>query len=66
MVASSGPAAPIPALNPAPRDLRGSGYDSGGYDEVAEAPDSSEPHYYHRAAYHRHHHAASHHRHAPL
>ena len=66
MVAASGPVTPIPALNPAPRDLRGNGPDSEGYDEVAEAPDSSEPHYYHRAAYHHRHHVAPHHHHAPL
>ena len=39
MVASSERSSAIPAMNPAPRDLRG-GFSNTAYDEVAEAPDS--------------------------
>ncbi|MEJ1975221.1 MAG: CHAP domain-containing protein [Acetobacteraceae bacterium] len=67
MVASADHSAPIPELNPAPRDLRGSVRDSAPIEEVAEAPDSPEPftpHYgtrHHRrattvAVHHRRHH----------
>ncbi len=55
MVTASTVAAPVPALNPAPRDLRGSVRDS--FDEVAEAPDSAEPFRrvsYRHSVHHRH------------
>ena len=42
MVAANDHSASIPALNPAPRDLRSRVADPA-YDEVAEAPDSQEP-----------------------
>ena len=48
-------AAPIPALNPAPRDLRGRMVDTA-YDEVAEAPDSAVPSFGHHFASRHHHH----------
>ncbi len=44
MVANASSFEPIPALNPAPRDLRGSARGSDTtYDEVAEAPDTARP-----------------------
>ena len=43
MVAANDRATPMPSLNPAPRDLRGSARADQAYDEVAEAPDSAEP-----------------------
>jgi len=70
MVASDDRSAPIPALNPAPRDLRGSVRDAMPVEEVAEAPDSPEPftphygtrHHRHGMAvtirHHRYHHHA--------
>ena len=48
MMAANDASAPIPAMNAAPRDLRGrtamaAAAPSFGFDEVAEAPDSAEP-----------------------
>ena len=54
MVAANDHSAAIPALNPAPRDLRGRAVDTA-YDEVAEAPDSAMPSFAHHPASHRHH-----------
>ncbi len=54
MVAANDSAAPVPALNAAPRDLRGrvaAPAVAFNFDEVAEAPDSAEP----RQGYGRHH-----------
>lgn len=45
MIAANETRAPIPALNPPPRDLRGAAAAEVSYDEVAEAPDASEPVY---------------------
>ncbi len=58
MVTAQNTAEPVPALNPAPRDLRGRTHDTAAYDEVAEAPDSAEPvgGFHHPYAGHRHHH----------
>ena len=55
MVAANDAASPIPAMNPAPRDLRG-GMRDVSYDEVAEAPDSAEPVFSHHGlpGHHRH------------
>ena len=56
MIASADHTAPMPALNPAPRDLRGRAIDTA-YDEVAEAPDAGEPSVsHHYAGHHTHHH----------
>ncbi len=44
MVAANDRSAPLPAMNPPPRDLRGPARDVA-YDEVAEAPDSGSPAY---------------------
>ncbi len=54
MVASNDRSAPMPALNPAPRDLRG-GVVNASYDEVAEAPDSPVPTLSHRLSRHGRH-----------
>ena len=57
MIASNDHAAPIPALNPAPRDLRGRVVETTAYDEVAEAPEDFLPSYgHHAASRHSHHH----------
>ncbi len=56
MVAANDHSAPLPALNPAPRDLRGRVIDTA-YDEVAEAPDSPVPSFGHYATSRHHHHA---------
>jgi hypothetical protein len=53
MVAANAASAPVPALNPAPRDLRGGTRDVA-YDEVAEAPDSPEPMLSHRSVMEHH------------
>ena len=50
MVAANDHAAPAPALNPAPRDLRAAAAEAPAYDEVAEAPDSAEAAYSHHYA----------------
>ena len=42
MVAANDSGAPMPALNPAPRDLRGRVAPDTAFDEVAEAPDSDD------------------------
>ena len=65
MVAAVDNGTPIPELNPAPRDLRGSVRDSLPIEEVAEAPDSPEPFVPHYGARHRRHGVAVpvHHRH---
>ncbi len=65
MIATASTGTAIPALNPAPRDLRGSARDSA-FDEVAEAPDS--PSAFggaHRSSFHHtyRHHPVHHHRH---
>ena len=64
MVASTDRSAAIPAMNPAPRDLR-SGFSNMAYDEVAEAPDSAMPTFGRRVALRhvRRHAVASHYRH---
>ena len=55
MIASNDHSAPMPSLNPAPRDLRGRVVDTA-YDEVAEAPDGPAPTMSHpSASRHRHH-----------
>jgi hypothetical protein len=56
MVAANAVSAPLPGLNPPPRDLRGGARDVA-YDEVAEAPDSAEPMLTHRSStgHHRRH-----------
>ena len=41
MVAANQASAPVPTLNPAPRDLRGFAQRDAAYDEVAEAPDDA-------------------------
>ncbi len=41
MVAANEARGPVPALNPAPRDLRGPGMRETAFDEVAEAPDET-------------------------
>ena len=41
MVAANDNRAPVPSLNPAPRDLRGFGAREVAFDEVAEAPDDA-------------------------
>ncbi len=43
MVAANQGAAPVPTLNPAPRDLRGFAQRETAFDEVAEAPDDAGP-----------------------
>ena len=62
LVAANDATAPVPALNPAPRDLRGAVRDVAAYDEVAEAPDSPEPMMGRHVLGHHHRHATSHHR----
>jgi hypothetical protein len=65
MVAATGGDTPIPALNPAPRDLRGRVQQAAAYDEVAEAPDTDATPLrrltgrhatHHHAVLHNHHH----------
>ncbi len=59
MVASNDHTAPMPALNPAPRDLRGRIVPAA-YDEVAEAPEDFLPSYgHHVATSHSRHHGLS-------
>ena len=61
LVAAADHSAPVPAMNPAPRDLRGRVIDAS-YDEVAEAPDSPAPRVRHRSVsrHERHSAAATH------
>ena len=54
ILASAGGSTAIPAMNPAPRDLRPRN-DYAAYDEVAEAPDSAMPVFGHHAGRRRHH-----------
>ena len=62
MVAANDHSAAMPALNPAPRDLRSRVVETA-YDEVAEAPDSAMPSFArHAAIHHRHAMAVGHHR----
>jgi hypothetical protein len=54
ILASAGTDTAIPAMNPAPRDLRRRS-DFAAYDEVAEAPDSAMPVFGHHMVHRRHH-----------
>ena len=54
MVAANDTRAPLPSLNPAPRDLRGAVRDIA-YDEVAEAPDGPMPSHRSVSGHHRRH-----------
>ena len=63
LVASASSSAPIPMLNPPPRDLRSHAQDADGFDEVAEAPEPGESHWHRHVSYRRHvRHTVSHHR----
>jgi hypothetical protein len=69
ILASAGTSTAIPAMNPAPRDLRPHTQFAAAYDEVAEAPDSAMPVFGHHVTHRRHHsvtmisHRVSRHRH---
>jgi hypothetical protein len=54
MIASNDHSAPMPMLNPAPRDLRGR-FSDAAYDEVAEAPEGPISNFRHSVRRHRRH-----------